>query len=159
MWVDPARKAAAKADGGWSLKVTHSGTFTITADYTGTDGNYKASAPPTINTSAQNIALKYGYTTAASGSVLVYPGDVAESVLADIAGTRTNGVKVIVESVEAARGITKNIGGSDGEYNINDIPHNGTLTIKGSFTGMRTDSMTLLDVKNKPVRHDILLGP
>ena len=166
VWADPARKAAAKADGSYSLEVTHSGTFTITADYTGTDGNYKASAPKTINTSAQNIddqniTLKYGHTTAVSGSVLVYPGGVAESVLAGIAGTRTNGVTVIVEveGVEVARGMTKNIGGSDGEYNINDIPHNGTLTIKGSLTGMRTGSKTLVRLKNKPVHSNIALGP
>ena len=166
VWADPARKAAAKADGSYSLKVTHSGTFTITADYTGTDGNYKASAPKTINTSAQNIddqniALKYGHTTVANGSVLVYPGGVADSVLAGIAGTRTNGVTVIVEveGVEVARGITKNIGGSDGEYNINDIPHNGTLTIKGSLTGMGTESINIIDFKNKSFRRKILLGP
>ena len=166
VWANPARRAAAKADGTYSLKVTHSGTFTITADYTGTDGNYKASAPKTINTSAQNIddqniALKYGHTTSASGSVRVYPDGVAESVLAGIPGTRTNGVTVIVEveGVEVARGITKHIGGSDGEYNINDIPHNGTLTIKGSLTGMGTGSMNFIDVKNKPVHRNILLGP
>ena len=166
VWANPKEKANVKADGNYSLKVTHSGTFRITADYTGTDGNYKASAPKTINTSAQNIddqdiALKYGHTTVANGSVLVYPGGVADSVLAGITGTRTNGVTVIVEveGVEVARGITKNIGGSDGEYHINDISHNGTLTIKGSLTGMRTDSITLLDVKNKTVRRNILLGP
>ena len=161
VWANPKEKVNVKADGSYSLKVTHSGTFTITADYTGTDGNYRASAPKTINTSAQNIALKYGHTTVANGSVLVYPGGVADSVLAGIAGTRTNGVTVIVEveGVEVARGITKNIGGSDGEYNINDIPHNGTLTIKGSLTGMRTSSMNLFDVKNKPVHSNILLGP
>ena len=167
VWADPARKAAAKADGSYSLEVTHSGTFTITADYTGTDGNYKASAPKTINTSAQNIddqniALKYGYTTAVSGSVLVYPGNVAKNLRDGITGTRTNGVTVIVEveGVEAARGMTKNIGGwgKDGEYHINDIAHNGTLTIKASFPDKNTGSRTKRDVKNEPVRYNFSLG-
>ena len=50
-------------NGSYSLEVVkHSGTFTITADYTAGDGNYKAGTPQAVKTTAathsQNIALK-----------------------------------------------------------------------------------------------------
>lgn len=140
--IDPANKVLAKMDGTYSLTVTHSGSFTITANYKGRDGNYKASAPKIINTSARNIddqdiALKYGYITSVSGKVEVFPD---ETNLRDgTSGTLTNNVMVIVEveGVEVARGTTKNIGGKNGQYYIDDIPHDGTrLTIKVSFNGM-----------------------
>ena len=62
-------------DGSYSLQVAgHSGSFTITAEYTATGNkNYKTSDPKTVTTTRaaienQDIALNYGYTTAVTVS-------------------------------------------------------------------------------------------
>ena len=48
MWAstDPDNKVTAAADGSYRLNVVkHSGTFTVIAEYTAGDGNYKTSDP------------------------------------------------------------------------------------------------------------------
>ena len=76
--TDPATKVTVGTDGSYTLAVTHPGTFTVSADYTATDGNYKAVAPQTVTTTAtaypQDIALKYGYTITVSGQVIDVSG-------------------------------------------------------------------------------------
>ena len=73
--TDPTKKVSVDAtNGSYSLEVVkHSGTFTITADYTAGDGTYKAGAPQTVTTTAaahtQDIALRYGYTITISGVI------------------------------------------------------------------------------------------
>ena len=142
VWADPAKKVAANPDGSYRLKVAHSGSFTLTADYTGTDGNYKASAPKTFNTSAekidnQNIALQYGHTVNFIGRVIYYPSGIMGG-----SGRSQNGatVTVEVEGVEVDRDQTKTIRGIAGSYSLN-VNHNGHVTVKASYNGM-TDSVT-----------------
>ena len=77
--TDPTKKVSVDTtDGSYTLEVAgHQGTFTITADYTAGDGNYKAGAPQSVTTTAaahtQDIALSYGYTITLSGQVFDRP--------------------------------------------------------------------------------------
>ena len=72
VWADPANKVETKADGSYSLTLEGPGTYQITADYTGTDGNYKASDPRTVELTGKpislDIPLKYGHTTTVTGN-------------------------------------------------------------------------------------------
>ena len=76
VWADPANKVEAKADGSCSLTLEGPGTYQITARYTGTDGNYKDSAPRTVELTGKpivlDIPLKYGHTTTVSGDSLTW---------------------------------------------------------------------------------------
>ena len=129
-------KAAVAADGSFTLRVTHPGTFTLSVDYpAGRD--YKAGSPQSVTTTkaahTQNIALKYGYTTTLSGQVV----DTAPT------GPR-NGATVTasVEGREAKRTVSRTIGGYPGSYSIT-FDHPGSFRFTGSFEGrMRTYSLT-----------------
>ena len=151
VWADPAKKVAAKADGSYSLKVTHSGNFTLTADYTGADGNYKASAPQTVKTSQtshnQNIALKYGHTSNAEGRVAVFPRGTG------FTGSMQNGVKVVaeVEGVAVAESETRTIGGRSGSYSFSVAHNGGKIIIRASYTGMSPDYTTRANVGNSAI--------
>ena len=144
--TDPTNKVPVNtSDGSYSLNgVKHSGTFTITAEYTAGDGNYKTSDPKTVSTTApthtQDIALKYGYTTTFSGRVLNVSGS----------GSLANGVEVVieVEGVEAARDTTRNIGGgaaNDGKYSIT-ADHPGSLRARVIPPPSSTTIVTSRDV-------------
>ena len=156
VWADPARKIAVNRDGSYRLKVLHSGTFTITADYTGTDGNYKASDPQTIHTSeashSQNIALNYGRTVQVIGSVSV---STAPGVY-----IAKNGAVVIVEveGVPVTKVKTTTIRGDVGSYSFH-VAHNGGVVIKTSYTGMRPDFITFRNVKDSTVGRNFTLAP
>ena len=81
--TDTTTKVTVGTDGSYSIEVVdHPGTFTVSADYTATDGNYKAVAPQSVSTTTavhtQDIALKYGYTITVSGQVI------------DVSGTAVN---------------------------------------------------------------------
>lgn len=111
-------------DGSYTMIVTHSGTFTLNADYTAADKNYKAATPQTVTTTAkthtQNITLKYAYTTTLSGRVVV-----------GIAATATNGATIIVsvEGREVARAVSSTIESQAGMYRIKfDHPGNFLTT-------------------------------
>ena len=74
--TDPMKKVAVGADGSYSLQVAnHTGSFTITAEYTATGNkNYKTSDPKAVGTTGatienQDIPLKYGYTTEVTAQV------------------------------------------------------------------------------------------
>ena len=131
----PAEKVKVNKDGSYSLGVFHSGSFTLTAGYTGEGGNYQSSDPKPFNDiKAKNIddqdfKLKYGHTTTLSGQV---GGTYTDS---DGSGgfiyENNAAVTVEVEGIEAARYRTRTIGGiGAGAYSISDIAHNGTLVIK-----------------------------
>ena len=107
----------------------HSGSFTITAE--DTDGNYKTSDPKPFNDikaknmDGQDFKLKYGHTTTLSGKTSAYPRFGLSSGVT---------VTIEVEGVEVGR--TTSVGGSIrtlGNYTLNDVAHNGTLTIKANF--------------------------
>ena len=138
VWANPANKVNVKADGSYELEVAnHPGTFTLTANYTETDGKYKQSDPQTVTTTSTthslNIPLKYGRTGTVNGSVAIFPRGKSNP------GGTAPGVKIIVEveGVQVAAGVTD----SFGNYKFENVPHNGTLTIKTGYTGT--------DVKNK----------
>ena len=138
MWAstDPGNKVTVdSADGSYTLQVTHhQGTFTLTADYTAGDGNYKAGTPQAVSTTAaahtQDIALRYGYTITLSGRVFDTPP--GESL------TYRNGATVIitVESpgLEVARTTSSTIGGNAGSYRVT-FDHPGRFRITASFDG------------------------
>ena len=122
--VDPTKKIEVGTDGSYSLQVAgHSGSFTITAEYTATDGNYKkTSTAKTVTTKGaaienQDIALNYGHTTTMSGYITT-----STPSYQNIAGAT---VTAEVEGIEAARDTT----GADGLYRVT-FDHPGRVTIK-----------------------------
>ena len=133
VWVstDPNRKVAAKADGTYSIEVTHAGTFGITAGYTGTDGNYKTSDEKTFKTAdktidGENIALKYGHKTTLIGNVFT---------LGDLRLIYINGATVTIRVEGRVVGSTTAAGGN-AEYSIT-FTHPGRFTATGSFPGFQ----------------------
>ena len=134
--TDPGNKVSVDpADGSYSLQVAdHPGTFTITAGYTATDGNYKAGTPQAVSTTAtahtQDIALRYGYTITLSGQVFDTPPGASV--------TFRNGatVSITTESrgLEVARTTSSTIGGNAGSYRVT-FAHPGRFRITASFGG------------------------
>ena len=124
VWVDPANKVDAKADGSYSLTVKGPGTYQVTAGYTGKDGNYKNSDPQTVKVTGQhnlNIPLKYGYTTIVSGVVWDDTNILTPR--------RKSGATVIAEvnDVEAGRVTSDSVG----NFSIT-VSHPGKLELKAS---------------------------
>ena len=143
--TDPTKKVAVGTDGSYSLQVAgHSGSFTITAEYTATDGNYKktstAKAVTTKGTAIENqdIALKYGYTTTVRGTVVTLAGGGGT---APVVGAT---VVIEVEGIEAGRDTAK---AGNGEYRIT-VDHPGVMTAKvTSPTGNVTRNLTTTDTE------------
>ena len=124
-------KAAVAADGSFTLRVTHPGTFTLSVDYpAGRD--YKAGSPQSVTTTkaahTQNIALKYGYTTTIDGQVI-------DNLPSGTSAFR-NGAPVIVyaEGRKVADTVSRTIGGTFGRYSIM-FDHPGTFRVAASFEG------------------------
>ena len=154
MWADPAKKVVARADGGYRLKVTHPGSFTLNADYTRTDGNYKASAPKTFHTTDeeiddQNITLNYGYTTTLSGETFVRDPSLRY--------IPTDGVTVTIE-VEG-RVVASATSSGGGRYNITTFAHPGTYKGIARFTGMKDKDHHPARTTNKIASVDFALEP
>ena len=134
--TDPGNKVTVDtADGSCTLEgVRHSGTFTIIADYTATDGNYKAGDPQSVTTTAaahtQNVALKYGYPITLSGRVFDNPPGA--SVIS------RNGATVIItvesRGLEVARTTSSTLEGNPGSYRVT-FDHPGRFRITASFGG------------------------
>ena len=132
VWVDPARKVKAEADGSYELEVAnHSGTFTINANYTNPDGNYKQSNPQTVKTTSPthslNIPLNYGYTVTLSGEVgSIKAGDI---------GLKDGATIIIeVEGVEIGRTTSGSSGMSKGNYSIT-FAHPGAYKARVNLAG------------------------
>ena len=128
--ANPAKKVQTNPEGNYELKVNHSGTFTITANYTNLDGNYKQSTPQTVKTTSPthslDIPLNYGYTITLSGQVIsVKTGDIGFK----------NGatVTIEVEGVEIKSTTTKD----GGKYHIT-FSHPGTYKATASLAGFRS---------------------
>ena len=139
--IDPAKKVAVGADGSYSLQVAgHSGSFTITAEYTATDGNYKTGDPKTVTTTGpaidnQDIALNYGYTTVVTVEAGLFPSGFGSG------GTISNGVTVVItteDSHEVGRGITSGAA----KRAVITVDHPGRMTITASNTGYRSASIS-----------------
>ena len=122
-------KAKTNSEGSYELKVKHSGTFTITANYTNPDGNYKKSAPQTVKTTSPthslDIPLNYGYTITLSGQVIsVKTGDIGFK----------NGATVTIE-VEGVE-IKSTTTSGNGNYRIT-FSHPGTYKATASLDGFK----------------------
>ena len=74
-------------------------------------------------------------------------------------------VTVEVEGLKVGEDISKRVSGKTGSFKIENVAHNGSLTLKGSPNpadkrkGMVDFSEQYDDVKNKPVRITIDLSP
>ena len=146
--TDPDNKVPVNpADGSYTLNgVKHSGTFNVTAEYTATgNSNYKTSDPQIVSTTApahtQDIALKYGYTTALTVTVLLHASAFAT-------GTASSGVNVVieVEGIKAHEGTT---GGSPTYGYTVTVDHPGRLSdVTASMPGY---TGTVLGTGNGPV--------
>ena len=139
--IDPAKKVAVGADGSYSLQVAgHSGSFTITAEYTATDGNYKTSTAKTVTTTSaaidgQDIPLNYGYTTVVTVQAGLFPSGLGS------VGSISNGVTVVItaeDGHEVGRGITSGTAKSA----VITVDHPGRMTITASNPGYRSASIS-----------------
>lgn len=156
--TDPANKVRVDTtDGSYSLLVIHSGNFTITAE--DTDGNYQTSDPKPFNDikaesiDGQDIGLKYGHITTVSGRVVSTFTDRGARI-----SLNTNNVTITleVEGIALPEVKTRTIGATVGAYSINDVAHNGTLTIKASYSGFKHYSRTFRSTA-RAVSHNINL--
>ena len=143
--TNSAVTAAVAADGSYTLRVKHPGTFTLSVDYpAGRD--YKAGSSQSVTTTkaahTQDVALKYGYTTTLSGQVFdTAPAGPRNEVpiIIEVEGfevTDRGGVPTLtkVEGREAARTVSRTIGGTEGSYSIT-FDHPGSFWASASFEG------------------------
>ena len=152
--IDPETKVSVDpADGSFTITVTHPGTFTLNADYTAPDKNYKAGAPQTVSTTApahtRDIPLSYGYTTTLSGRVLDNPPGASIDY--------RNGATVVitVEDHEAARTVSRTIEGNAGNYSVT-FDHPGTFRVTASFEG-RSESFAEVRYRNRTKAYNFSL--
>ena len=146
--IDPAKKVAVGADGSYSLQVAgHTGSFTITAEYTATGNkNYKTSDPRTVTTKGaaidgQDIALNYGYTTTVTIEAGLFPSGIPGS------GSISNGVTVVITTEnghEVGRGITSGTASNA----VITVDHPGRMIITASRTGYTSDSSPRVTTAN-----------
>ena len=161
VWASTASttKVAVKADGSYTLTVTHPGTFTLNVDYpAGRD--YKAGAPQSVTTTAaahtQDIALKYGYTITLSGIV------AALNAGGTTGSARNNAtVTVAVEGREVGSTTSSgtNAAGTPlGNYRIT-FDHPGTFRVTASFTGLNDEVFNPARLIAATHTHNFVLRP
>ena len=152
--TDPTNKVTVnEKDGSYSLTITHTGDFTLTAEYTATDGNYKTSRPQSVKTTAptlmKDISLRYAHTTEIKIEVSLRPGIFAK-------GKVIHGATVVVEveGREVARGITS---GTPTPQCIFTIDHPGKISkITASYPGYKSAVQKNSLVGNRNT-HSVLL--
>ena len=140
--IDPAKKVTVGADGSYTLPVAgHTGSFTITAEYTATGNkNYKTSDPRTVTTKGasienQDIPLNYGYTTEVTSQASLNMNTTS-------GGRISSGVTIIVtaeDGYEVGRGITSG-GAAGGASAVITVDHPGMILVTASRDGYRGDS-------------------
>ena len=149
--IDPAEKVAVGADGSYTLQVAgHSGSFTITAEYTATDGNYRAGDPKTVSTKGaaienQDIALKYGHTTE-------FTVKASLNATTTSGGTISSCVTVVITAEgdhEIGRGITSGNFAATGVLPsaVITVDHPGEITATVSRDGYRSNSNSSIAVR------------
>ena len=137
--IDPANKVPVDSnDGSYSLQVAdHTGSFTITAEYTATGNkNYKTSAPRTVTTKGasidnQDIPLNYGYTTEVIVRVSLHATTTSGGLI-------SNGVTVVItteDDHEVGRGVTS----GTARAAVITVDHPGRITATVSRDGYRGD--------------------
>ena len=139
--VDPANKVPVDStDGSYTLEVAnHTGSFTITADYTAADGKYTTSTAQTVNTTGaavdnQDIALNYGYTTEVTVQVGLFPSGLGSTAGAMIA----SGATVVItaeDGHEVGRGTTS---GASSPSAVITVNHPGRMRVTASYPGYRS---------------------
>ena len=144
MWAstDPTKKVAVAADGSYSLQVAgHTGSFTITAEYTATGNkNYKSSDPKTVSTTGaaienQDITLNYGYTTEVTVQVALYPSGAAPTI--------ANGVAVVItanSATEQGHVVGRGTTSGTAKNAVIRVDHPGMIRVTASNTGYRSAS-------------------
>ena len=140
--IDPAEKVAVGADGSYSLQVAgHSGSFTITAEYTATGNkNYKTSDPKAVTTTDaaienQDITLNYGYTTEVTVEVALYPAGGPPTI--------ANGVTVIITAnttSEQGHVVGRGITSGTATNAVITVDHPGMIRVTASNTGYTSAS-------------------
>ena len=134
--IDPAKKIDVGADGSYSLQVAgHKGSFAITAEYTATDGNYKASTARTISTTGaevnnQDIPLNYGYTTEFTVRVNL------SATPASRTSSWGSGVRVVITAEnghKVGEGLTSGVVSPNGA--VITVDHPGRIRATASFSG------------------------
>ena len=158
--IDPETKVSVDpADGSFTITVTHPGTFTLNADYTTPDKNYKAGAPQTVSTTApahtRDIPLSYGYTTTLSGIVV--------ALNAGGSGSARNGatVTVTVENrvVDSTTSSGTHADGTDaGNYRIM-IAHPGKFRAAASLSGVKDEVFNVARITTQTHVHNFTLRP
>ena len=136
--VNPANKVPVDStNGSYSLQVVnHSGSFTITAEYTATgDKNYKTSDSKTVTTTGaaiedQDIALNYGYTTTVTVGVVLQA--------AGSGGSASNGVTVVI-TAENGHVVGRGITSGAAKRAVITVDHPGRITVAASRSGYRND--------------------
>ena len=153
MWAstEPTKKVDVGTDGSYSLPVAnHTGSFTITAEYTATDGNYKASTAKTVTTKGaaienQDIALKYGHTTE-------FTVKASLNATTTSGGTISSGVTVVITAEgghEIGRGITSGNFAATGVLPsaVIEVDHPGEITAAVSRDGYRSNSNSSIAIR------------
>ena len=142
MWAstDPTKKIDVGADGSYSLQVAgHTGSFTITAEYTATGNkNYKISDPKPVTTKGtaienQDIPLNYGYTTKVSV-------EVSLNATTTSGGLISNGVTVVI-TAENGHKIGRGITSGPAKRAVITVDHPGSMIITASRTGYTSNSI------------------
>ena len=141
--TDPATKVTVGSNGSYSLKVVdHSGTFTLCADYTATDGNYKAGAPQAVTTTAtahtQNVPLAYGHTTTATVQASLFPSGLTAG------GTISNGVTIVI-TTEGGHEVDRGITSGTARNAVITFNHPGFYRATARHTGYRDASVDRSD--------------
>ena len=140
--IDPTKKIAVGADGSYSLQVAgHTGSFTITAEYTATGNkNYKTSDPRAISTTGaaienQDITLNYGYTTEVTVQVALYPTGAAPII--------ANGVAVVITAnttTEQGHVVGRGTTSGTAKNAVITVDHPGMIRVTASNTGYTSAS-------------------
>ena len=142
--TDPTKKIDVGTDGSYSIQVVnHTGSFTITAEYTAAaDKNYKTSDPKPVTTEDalienQDIPLNYGYTTEVTVQVALYPAGAAPTIASGVeivitANTTTEQGHVV------GRGTTSSAAAPPSA--VIRVDHPGMIRVTASNTGYTSAS-------------------
>ena len=158
--IDPETKVSVDpADGSFTITVTHPGTFTLNADYTAPDKNYKTGAPQTVSTTApahtRDIPLNYGYTTTLSGIVVALNPGGSGSARNDATVTVTVENRVVDSTTSSG---THADGTPAGNYRIT-ITHPGAFRATASLPGVKDEVFNVARIITQTRVHNFALRP
>ena len=130
-------EATTDGSGNYSLKVPHSGSFTLTAE--DPKGNYKKSPPKTVKTTqashTQDFGLEYGRKTTLTG--------IVSTLIPNLANVVGATVTIKVEGIDTGKNATTD---RNGNYSIT-FQHPGQFTVNVSAPGKTAKNHTLSTTK------------